>query len=156
MGLPMATLHECHPFENEIFTMHHSGFNPLYSHGNFSLDLFWPQPMDPIKTYEYLFFQSYQKFKAKQIKISLTNIPENDKTMVVPSPPPVMDEIMLETKTLPCNQGKYSTIPLPIYKRPRENRTIHFVSPKIKQVYKPKEIVVSQPSVVPSVPPLRE
>lgn len=76
----------------------------------------------------------YQNFKAKHItKLSLSNIPKNDRSMVSPSPQSIMDELMLEPKTLPSNQGRYVVVPPPIsYKRPRDNKMILFVPLKIK------------------------
>jgi hypothetical protein len=57
--------------------MHHSGFKPLSSHGNFSSNLFCPKPMEPIKPYEDFFFLSYQNFKEKYVaKLSLQNMPQ--------------------------------------------------------------------------------
>lgn len=79
--------------------------------------------MELINTREDLFFKSYQNFKAKHIvELSLSNIPlENDRSMVVPPTPQVMDKPKFEEISLPSNQGKYDTIPSPIsYKIPRE------------------------------------
>jgi hypothetical protein len=87
------------PFVNDIFDVHHSGFYPMSSHQKFSLDLFWPNPIEPIKLYEELFFKSYQNFKVKCIeKLSLRNMPQ----LMIESP--ILDENMIEPKYLPCNQ----------------------------------------------------
>lgn len=40
------------PFEDEIHAFYHSGFKPLAFHGNFSLDYFLRQPIEPIKPHE--------------------------------------------------------------------------------------------------------
>jgi hypothetical protein len=43
---------------NEIFTVHRSGFNLVSSHGKFSLDLFWLEPIEYIRPHNDLFFKS--------------------------------------------------------------------------------------------------
>jgi hypothetical protein len=67
--------------------------------------------------------------------------------------PPILDETMTKPKSLPSNQDQ--SIPIS-YKRPRDNQISPILPPKIKQVYKAKEKVVEQPSIVPFAPPLRE
>lgn len=147
-------VHKClnFPFDNEVFTIHHNGFNPLSSTGKFSLDSFWPEPMEPIKPQEDLFFISYQKFKEKKIvELSLWNMSPST------SEPTILDEIMLEPKQAPNNQDqpKIETSPSS-YKWPRDSETNPIVPPRINQIYKVKEKVVEQPPMVPSIPPLRE
>lgn len=117
----------------------------MSSYGNFSLDFFWPKPKEPITPCGDFLFRSYKKLKEKCItELSLANIPyENDKSMVTPHTPTIVDEPMIEPKALSNNQDKYTIVPPSIsYKRPRDNKIILFVPPKIKQVYRPKEIVV--------------
>lgn len=43
-------VHKClkFPHGNEVFTIHHSPFNPSSSKGNLSLEAFLPEPMEPI------------------------------------------------------------------------------------------------------------
>jgi hypothetical protein len=96
------------PFENNIFTLHHSRFNPFSSHRNFSLLFFWCELMEPIEPHEHLFFLYYQKFKEKCIEnISLQNMPELtilDETMIKPKensqdqPKKIFSYLILNTK----------------------------------------------------------
>lgn len=137
-GCFVSHVHKCLKFSfgSQIFMVHHSGFNPLSSSRNFSLDLFWPEPMELVKPHEDFFFKSYQKFKAKRIeKLYLINIHES---MIASPPQPIIDEPMSKPKALPSNQDNSNIIHPPIsYKRPRDNNTTPLVSPKIKQFYKP-------------------
>jgi hypothetical protein len=95
--------------------MHHSGFNPMSSRENFSLDLFWTKPIESIRPRGELFFKSYQNFKEKCIvEVSLANIPQ---PMIEP---PILDETMIETKALPSNQDQPMTNNLPIPIRDHE------------------------------------
>jgi hypothetical protein len=102
------------PFGNEIFIVHHSGFHHVSSGGNFSLDFFFLEPMEPIRPHEDIFFKSYQNFKAKCIENSPhTNMPQ---PMIECS---ILDETMIKPKALPSNQDQPMEIPLPIsYKIP--------------------------------------
>jgi hypothetical protein len=71
--------------------------------------------------------------------------------------PPILDETMIEPKTLPSNQDKSMTNHLPIsYKRPRDNQIILIVPPKINFFNKYKDNLVEKPPMVPYIPPLRE
>lgn len=71
--------------------------------------------------------------------------------------PPILDEPMIEQNTLPNIQEKSMTNhPTISYKIPQDNQNNPIVPLKIKQVYKAKEKVVEQPTMVPFVPPLRE
>jgi hypothetical protein len=94
--------------------MNHSGFNCVSSHGYFSLDFFWPEPIEPIRPCEDIFFKSYQKFKVNDIvELSITKMPQ---PMIKPN---ILDETMIEPKALPSNQDQPNTNPLPIsHKRP--------------------------------------
>jgi hypothetical protein len=95
--------------------------------------------MEPIRPREDFFFLSYINFKVKcTIDLSLQSIPQ----------PPILDENMIELKSLPRNTDQPKTNPSPItYKRPRDKKTNTLAPPKIKYVYKVKENVVEQPFV---------
>lgn len=85
------------PFDKDLYTMHHSGFNPMAFCGNFLLDYFWFKPMEPIKPHEELFFLSYQNFKVECIaRISLQNTTEHC----------ILDETMIKPKDLLQDQHK--------------------------------------------------
>lgn len=64
-----SIIHKClnFSFEKEIFIVHHRGFNSLPSKGNFSLESFWLEPMEPITPQQEFFFIAYQKFNENKI-----------------------------------------------------------------------------------------
>jgi hypothetical protein len=139
MGAIALNLHKClkFPFENDIYTMHHSGFNPISSHGKFSLDYFWPKPMEPIKPCEDFFLLSYQHFKEKFImRISIQNMAAS----------PILDETMIEPKDV--SKGKHKTKnqdKSSSHKIPRDNQVSLAMPPTVKKFYKEKEKVVEKP-----------
>jgi hypothetical protein len=143
MNFFLSVVHKClkFPFGKEIFTMHHNDFNHVSSHGNFSLDLFWLEPMEPIRPCEDFFFKSYENFKAKHIEeLSPRNMPQ---PMIEP---PILDETMIEAKTLTINQDQPMTNPSPISYKTSQDSQISLVVPhKIKQVSKVKEKLVEKP-----------
>lgn len=77
--------------------------------------------------------------------------------MVVPPTPQVVDEPVSKENIVQINQGKYVAVPPSIsYKIPRFNHTYPFMTLKVKKLYRPKNTMVSRPSMFPLVPPLRE
>jgi hypothetical protein len=59
MNVFLSVIHKCSKFtfDNQLFIVHHSGFNLLSSHWKFSLDLFWSKHMEPIACCKYFFFK---------------------------------------------------------------------------------------------------
>lgn len=92
MKVVPSVIHKClkFPHGNEVVTIHHSGFNPLSSKGNFSLESFCPTPIKPITPRKDFFYIAYQKFKAKNfIELSLHN------TYSSTSTPLILDETVI-------------------------------------------------------------
>jgi hypothetical protein len=138
MGDVESIMYKCLKFlfDNDIYVLHHSGFNLVTSHGNFSLDYFFPELMEPIKPREDFFLLNNQKFQENCISfLSLKNMTK----------PPILDETMIKPKDLLEDQHKMENKDSSnSNKKPRDNQVNLATLPKVKQFYKEKEKVVEK------------